>query len=297
MDEGNELETLLVLCCLVGVIVFLCFSLSAVNLSAQIDVKPGAAANGPADLKRISGDLQRDIASLTSEAERLAKEIDQRKSEPAQTPVSAPKDRAPELASLQKQLDEVSKTIERLNVERERLRQAGIERSEREREQGSLKETLEQLKGQVEEKRKALAAIPVSVDPSMETDLRRLRDSVAGLDKEIGDLSTYLAGMTEEPGTINIRRHLSAGPITLKSPVIVECKKDGIVFYPGGKTVTLDQLKTQDPFQQLPGKPDGILVLIRPDGFEVFLRTYEHAKKTKLPIIREAVDANWKLKL
>ncbi len=298
MDEGNELEILLVLCCLVGVTVFLCFSLSAVNLSAQIDAKTaiGAAPEDPADLQRRLEALPQEIAALAAQVEKLTREIEQRRLEAAKPPAPVPSgDRSTELAALQRQLEEVRNTIDRLTAELDRLKQAGIRQSEREVDLERLRQTLEQLKKQIEEKRKILSAIPLSADPALETDLRKLREALAGLDRQSQEARKFLAGMAEEPGTFNIRRNLS-GNTTLKNPAVVECRKTGIVFHPEGREITVPQLKSGNPFQQLRGNPDGIVFLIRPDGFEAFHAVFDLAEKTSLPIIFEAVDAGMKLK-
>jgi prefoldin subunit 5 len=303
MNDQNELAVLLVLCCLVGATVFLCFSLGALNVGTQGGLdQPGTAAavvDDPVYLQRRMEELQQTHASPMREIERLASEIEHRKQQLASAPIStpAPRYRTAELAPLQRQLDEISRTIEQLTAEIGRLKQSAIPQSENEKDLERLRDALERLEKQIEEKRKALAAVPVPPNPSIETDMGKLRETIAGLDEQIDELRKYLAGMRLKTGNSSIPIGLT-GSTTLKNPVMVECTKGGIVFHPEGRQVTMSQLESGNPFQRLPGNADGIVFLVRPDGFMAFLRSYELAreiaKKIKLSIAYGAIDADWK---
>jgi septal ring factor EnvC (AmiA/AmiB activator) len=267
MDDGNELEVLLVLCCLVVVTVFLCFSMGAVNLSTQ------AAAIAP---------------------------IAQTAPPPPPAPALQAKKSAMETESgaLEKKLEELLRKSETAKAELARLHQllvAAAGAAGKGDEISALLKNLEGLNRQLEEQKKLLTSLVIAPDHSMEKDMRKLRDQVAALEREIEELRKRLAVKPSEPSTFSARQLLASGTTHLSNPLFVECRSGGITIHPEKTELTTSELEKRNPFSSLPSGMDGVVFLVRPDGFESFQAAYELVHKAGLKRFYEAIDAHWRL--
>jgi hypothetical protein len=292
VQENCDLEVLLVLCCLVAVIVFLCFSLGAVNLGEQVglgrQVEVSAAKDDSAYLAARQSELQRALAELTEQNERLLEELaDMRKQSLADPSAPQPEQRSVQaLAALEEKLRELRKRIEEVKAQ---LRTEDLDK---------LRKDRDDLDAKVQQKRDILAKIPIPWDPSGEQSLQTLRDQIKALDAEIAKLKKLLDDGKCPPDVFCMTQ--LTGPTTLKNPLIVECVKGELVIQPGGRErIRLEELDRRNPFSPPPQKRDGVYFLIRPDGYEVFKKAYylaeEMARETKLKIMYTLVEANRKL--
>jgi hypothetical protein len=59
--------------------------------------------------------------------------------------------------------------------------------------------------------------------------------------------------------------------------------------------IAISELEKQNPFKNLPRIIDGIVFLIRPNGFKSFAESYELAEKANLQVAYEPVDSAWVL--
>lgn len=291
MQENSDLEVLLVLCCLVAVIVFLCFSLGAVNLGAQAglgltaEADVSAPKDGSAYLAARQSELQRTLAELTEQNERLLKELgDMRNQWAARSPVPQPEQPSVNaLAALEEKLRELRKRIEEVKAQ---LRAEDLDK---------LHKELERLQALLEQKKDILLTkIPIPWDPSAEQSLQRLGDQIKAIDAEIAKLNKLLDDRKCPPDAFCMVQ--LTGSTTLRNPLIVECVKGELVIQPAGRErIRLEELERRNLFSPPPQKRDGVAFLIRPDGYGVFQKAFYLAEKSKLPIIYTLVEANRKL--
>ncbi|HFE36830.1 MAG TPA: hypothetical protein ENK06_00240 [Gammaproteobacteria bacterium] len=66
--------------------------------------------------------------------------------------------------------------------------------------------------------------------------------------------------------------------------------KNGVIFYPENKRVAIDDLD-DDLFKNMAKQHDAIVMLVRPNGFDSFNKSYFKVTKTKKKISYEPVDA------
>jgi len=272
MNSDSDLEVLLVLCCLVAVVVFLCFSIGAVNLSA---LTPSVEAPSPG---APSTETEPDV-----ETQKIA-------------------EKEMELSRLQKQLDDLRTEIEAIRLELARMllaqtRVAEANEAEAKKKEAEIRDLIgkmEELNRQLDEQRKILNALNVPADDAMERDLGKLQAALSEAERQIQDIRRRTADLSQETDVFRPWRDV-AGSTQLRNPLFAECRKDSLVLLPEQRSIALSELKQKDPFTSLTGGNDGIVFLIRPDGFEVFQQAFPQARKTGLKLCYEVVDAHLRL--
>jgi len=304
--EGSGPEILLVLCCLVAVCVFLCFSAGTVNLAASVGLgrseETAASAINVARLEERKRELERAVAELDAELGALQQELATKQQEwsARRSLASSPSDVAQELQHLkraEKQFRELLTGIERLKVAKERTRQKAAERARAEKVVQELEQKQARLREQLEQKRKTLAEVKIPADRAVDQGLRQLRQEISNLDENIAALKNALKGV-ECPTNAFCLSDLK-GPTALRRPLIVECTRNRLEIHSAPKKrVEVSEVERNNPFARLPEDTDGIVFLIRPDGFEAFRRAFVLARETqpKLRYFYEAVEAGLQIR-
>jgi len=306
MSRRGSIEILLLLCCLVGVVAFLCFALGVLNVGTALEQEE--LLNLP-ELTKERDDLEKELNQkeetlrrLKEKAEKLEKKIREKEQELAQMEgvdnERKRKEREEELRKLKEQAEKLEKKIREKEQELAGLRQPDneIDRKKKEEELKSLKSELEELEKKIREKEQELAKLgyPGSVDDSLEKDIERLKKEIEAARKRMEDLRNRIAQKTADANTFNPWKDFK-GTVFLRNPMFVECKKDVLILHPQERILPISELSRSNPFSSIGYDYDGIVFLVRPDGFDTFRQSFELAKKTNLKIAYEPVDSNWKL--
>lgn len=217
---------MLLLCCLVGVVAFLCFAMGVVNLSTMVDQ-----------------DESYNPSKLAEDRDKLEREH---------------KEKQEEIGKLKKQVEDLEKKIKEKEKELEQLAYLG-------KDQDSAQKGVEKLKKEIEAENEKLES---------------LRKKIAEESVEINNFNPWKD---------------FKGTELLKNPQFVECRKDHVMLFPQSEIVGISELSHSDPFTDISRDHDGVVFLIRPDGFDVFRQVKRKAEQANLKIGYEPIDADWKL--
>jgi len=226
MAEEENLAGLLLLGCLVGVVMFICFALALLNLMASRE------------------ELERPV---------------------------------PNPASLIAQRND-------LVMQKQNLRRA----------QKGLEKDIDYIKGQIAKAARVVGAMQETPAVDHTEEINRLRQEISALEEEKNKLLNELGTKKRNINKINVWQELG-GTIPLKKPLFLECKARVVLVHPGEKVLKLSDLKKKNPLEAYTQGCDGIVLLVRPDGFETFHAAFLQAKKTGLKLAMEPVDADWQL--
>ena len=267
MTSDETPETLLILCCLVGAVFFLTFSFALVNAAQMTD-----GSVDPSDLER----LQDSINAARQKAAVLGTQT---------RPSAADQDR---LNRAQEELTQLNRRLDTARLELARLRGAAGEHLSTDKDHQELQKRLEDLRERIQQKTALLGSFSIAVDESARSNRSLLAARLAELEGQISKRRERQGSCTQEAFSL---RACMSGATSLQKPLIVECQKASLILYPGGTEVLTAELPSKNPFRDLAGKPDGIVFLIRPDGFAAFSKAFELAKRTGLVIMYEPLDA------
>ncbi len=278
MTEGAT-EILLLLCCLVGAVAFVCFAMGAVTLGTAIDA-----------------DEQYDLDALTDEHDSLRSEVEARMQL---------------LSELRKELED----LERLRASAGSAEERGNLRLYK-REHDSLRAVRSRLEAELREMRSATTIRaddgPASELQAMDERLVGLRDSLENLQakdelEDITDLDLLRQQVVDAQRRIEMLRAAPprgevdentfnpyaamAGARRFSSPLFVECVGSRVVFHPDEETLGV----YFNPFPSRTESHDAVVVMVRPSGLEVFGNCVGWAEHAGLPLCYEPIDEGWSL--
>ncbi|HAY21816.1 MAG TPA: hypothetical protein DCY27_06550 [Desulfobacterales bacterium] len=224
MKDNDNVEVLLLLVCLVGVVAFLAFSLATLNLGAAIEER---------------NEELPDVESLIQQRQGLA-------------------------------------------VTKEQLQNQGK----------ALQAKVDYLRGKISAEEKKIASLQKELpDHTLAEDIARLR-------KELADLEQRKVQLAQDRKDLNVFRWRDfKGATTLTNPLFLDCQSNAAIIYPGKKALRLSDLNKKEALKDIVSGHDGIVLLVRPDGFKTFAAAFEKAKKTGLTLAYEPVNAEWQLEL
>lgn len=114
-------------------------------------------------------------------------------------------------------------------------------------------------------------------------------------------LTTQMLG---DQGAVTIVAKTEKGKNFSKTPSYLECMADGVVIYPGEKFVSKTDLYSPSSafsqlLEQVKNNKDKqyLIVVIRPDGFDIFQEIREVIEKQGIDIGYEPIEQGIKLKL
>ncbi|MBM4287290.1 MAG: hypothetical protein FJ135_03910 [Deltaproteobacteria bacterium] len=226
MNEDDNLAGLLLLVCLVGVVMFICFALASLNLMAS--------------------------------------------REELETPL-------PDSASLAVQRQD-------LLVQKRDIQQANA----------VLEENIDYVKKQIAQTAREIAALQETQPLDRTQEIQQLRQELDSLEEEKHGLLNQLNARRRDVNRFDVWRELG-GTVHFQNPLFLECQARIILVHPGKKPLHMADLNRRNCLQEYIQGKDGIVLLVRPDGFNSFEAALLQVKKTNLKLAYEPVDAVWQL--
>jgi len=162
-------------------------------------------------------------------------------------------------------------------------------------EQAKQQQRIDYLKGRIATDEKAWASAQKSAaTQNLSRDLDKLRRELEDINREKQGLEAELGRKKADLHTFNPWKEMG-GAIDFKNPLFLECKDRFVEVHPGKKVLNVQDLNRKNTLANLCKGHDGIVLLIRPTGFNIFEMAYEKAKKTSLKLAYEVVDADKRL--
>ena len=264
MNRKGQIEILLLLCCVAGVVAFLSFAMGVINVGTKIEEKTPEISLLIKDRDQLTADKKQkeeEIAKLEREINELIKKIEQREKKPI---VKKPPDKGLERSKLEEELkrlkEEYEKLLKMIREKEEELTKVRIEALtlvEKEKKEAELKKLLSKLEEEInklgkkiKEKEAELAKIPSSIDDSFEKEIEKLRKAIEEAEKKKRELEKDLAKREKKPGEFNLPKDIE-GSLSLKNPLFVECKENFIQLYPEKRILGISDLNKENPFLYL----------------------------------------------
>lgn len=307
MSNKGQIEILLLLCCVVGVVAFLSFAMGILTLGTKIEesdlLNPSLLVKQLDEL-RINKNLEdEEISLLEKEIRELRMEIE----EWALSPTGRILSQKERLSKLEEALERAKEELEKL-MKRKREKEEELQRSkqishivESGEKESELKILLEKLERELEEiaaqiriKESEFARLPSYVDDTLDKEISKLKKGIEDATRRKKNLEEELARRGGAEDIFNPWQYFT-GALSLSNPLFVECKKDILVFHPQKRVVSVSDMNKENPFPIESKKHDGIVFLIRPSGFKSFRESFSLAEKTKLPLAYEPVDSDKRL--
>jgi len=300
---NEETATLMVMGCLVAAVLFLCFSLAMINLSNQCD--PGetqpqknsqARAAELEDGKERLSQLQKRIAALTEEIQERERQLRQKQEEQK---AGRQQELAEKHLDLEKLLSLKKQLAEALTVAEKKMAalQSEVGEGRKQEVEARLQKVLEhlaRLKGLIQEKEGQLALAAQHRETASR--LQELEQELAELHRQKEALHQQAQAAQQRDKEFDPRRKF-AGSIHLKHPLFVECNAQAAVIHPEKKQVAWSELNKKPGLAPLAKGHDGLVFLVRPQGFVTFNKCFQAVKKLNLKICYEPVDADWNIVL
>lgn len=291
--KGN-IEMLLLLCCLVGVVSFFSLGIAFTNLLFE----PQNDSNSKFLVReKVLLEEKEEKESLLKELEQRKKELEAQKREKESLLFDED-----EIIS-KAQMDELERELDRLNKEYDLLVQkieslkrelASLpipsedkDRKEKEREFKILQKRLEELQEMINRASVALA----NIRKAPEVDLDRKEEiSRVELDKIRGEKERLI----KEVRILKMREQIG-GISKYINPLFVECKERVYIFHPEGEEVAVAQIDKRNIFKERSAGHDIIVFYVRPDGFESFKKAHDKIKTISIARSYEPVETDERL--
>jgi predicted nucleic acid-binding Zn-ribbon protein len=292
-NSGN-IEPLLVLCCLVGVVAFFCISLafSAALGDKAAEDKIATEHDQLSDELKKKEHLLRDLALQIQELETKIQE--KKKSiDTARQPQIDAERLEKELLALSKEREALKKRIDSLRRQLSALEVKADPRNkeEKEKELIELARQVEQLDRTIKEKRQTVVSLPAQPeDHGAGYDERQKR----AIEKEIERTHEHVRNMENQIKALRVKI-ITGGASSHKNPLYVECRKDVYVFYPKGEAVGTAEIEKRDLIAERISGHDIVVLIVRPDGFGSFNKIYGRAQKLGVALCYEPLEAHQSL--
>jgi len=296
-NQNGSVEILLLLCCTVGVVAFMCFSISAINLGIMAErsqVPPFGEEKSGMD------ELRMEERNKSAYLDLLQQQIADYRRRVAENERSLAAVHAPQAGK-----DNVKKFAARVNELQAKLAEKESELAEyskrstgqeedfgtRKADKRDLERRLREVQEELTSEKERLGQLR-SIPPSgAERDADSLRKLVESEDVKIRELDAAFAKKKAECSSITVTG-LFGGSTMFANPLLLECKAGQIVVHPDGTTIDQAEFEAGDPLASLTKEHDGLVLLIRPSGFDVFGKAIGKARATGLKIAYEPVDAD-----
>ncbi len=294
--QKGSIELLLVLCCLVGVVIFFSFTL---GIAGIIHDHPGF--DGLPDIQEIQQRLEKlrqqedikdnDLNVLKKSIKRHQEQIklSNKKLNPDSN-FSNKEALENRISSLTNELTSLSNQIIHNKKGLKTLDQISTD---------SLEIKLKEL-DKIKDKLRNLDKLSIDISRKL-PQIGRPKERNANLAKKRNEVVRELAALEEKRSVIRQKikkaevANLWGGTGNFKNPLFVECVKGGVIFYPGNQMVSNDKLGQSGLFKKMTSKHDAIVMLVRPDGFESYRKSYWKVISTKKKVSYEPIDAETSL--
>ena len=290
--RNDNIESLLLLCCLVGAVSF--FSLSLAISKFLTEVSEVGERDLIAERNRLGQMKQREEAILDS----LLRHKDILEKEIIDASWAGRQDRYYDMQlrklqwicdQLKTEYDSLENSIKKLEAQISALGiQSNIKvKEQKEKELEEYIKRKKELEHWIEEKERLLAA-QLKTIPSASV------DKSPNSQEQCDELSRKKTALEKEINSLNIKV-ITAGTEHFKNPLYVDCKKDIVTLYPSRKSIFIKELEHEGLFNQLMIGHDIVVLYVRPDGFESFRMAFFQAKTGTTPLSYEPIGAEQNL--
>jgi hypothetical protein len=290
-STGN-VEVLMLLCCLVGVVAF--FSLSLAFSSSLYE------SAGGDDLVRVRERLtaeKEEKEKLAADLQRRKKSIENEMMHAGNSTADSQHAKAVQIEQLEKELAKLLQERDRLIARFEALRReleaspplSGRQNKEdKQKELADLQKKLEELDARIRKAESLVTDLSrASGGSSQEETVESLKKAVESSQKDRKELEKNVNDLK--------LKVLIGGNSKFDHPLFTECKKDGFIIYPQGQLVSVAELEKQNIFKEKAGAHDIAVFFVRPDGFASFHSARKRVGETSLALSYEPVEANQSL--
>ena len=294
------MEILLVLCCTVGIVAFMCFSISTINLGfmhEKEDVQQFVESpSSHVELQNKQTDRINYLKQLRDRIDDYRRQIT--KKEKLLARVEAPEKNRRKLEQYSRELNELEAKITQKESELASYstRSADIDKTQKKSvaELDNLKRRLREVEEEMNHEYQQLQEMANSPESALEAAIDSLSRLAALEDDSIGKLETDISAKKSNTGTIDIRT-IMKGRTRFTNPLFAECRSGQVLLFPVGATLGEDILSSGNPFSSYKSVYDGIVFFVRPNGFDTFNIAFSKAQEKNFRIAYEPVDADWHL--
>lgn len=285
-QSGNNIESLLLLCCLVGAVSFYCLSIAATKLLSVSEAaeETGKLAAEEIQIARRMAGLRHDLDSLRNKFMYQQQEIEQSTSAD-----KSQDDRRAEKEQLEKTKKQLEQELDRLEQERQKVAQSLAQElaqaPEKTKESATaeieaLKKKKEKLDKQAQSRQEELARYDSS--PPEEETSADLQKKYQELIKKSAEIDNTVKGLR--------LRILTAGTENYANPIYFDCKANTIRVHPAGRVLASSEIENTALGPMVAGH-DIIVLFVRPDGCETFDAIIEKVNDLQKPVCYEPLDA------
>jgi len=293
--KTGNIEILLLLGCLVGVVAFFSLTLAISSvISEQPELSDVSGLKEERD-NLIKEKLQRNaiLNELKKKQEQLLEKRKELEEKLFQAATPSPKEKE----KLEQLLKETKKEYRFLEENIKKIKEELSElidlpdpkkRIEIEKKIKELENKLLKLKEKINKTSKKLAGFQDDYDrgsykdekEKMRTELKEFKDKKKRIENEVGQLKIKI---------------LTAGTSRYNNPLYVDCKRDFYVIYPREKVIEVKEVKKRNILKELSAGHDIIVLYVRPGGFKSFREAYAKIKTLSIARCYEPIEADQKL--
>lgn len=252
--QFGSIELLLLLSCMVGVVVFLCFTLVIVSLEETHDNGDEAALGYYRALARQLHELESEAGTVQSRIYDLSNNLVAQQDKLNSYNILRKK-----LSGYEQSAADIQQKIADLRAELLRQKVASDGPLQKHRQHTYAQAVVEQKKQSQMKKRywKQITELDHSIDQT-QAELEKIKKTVA--DRSSIQHKQKLASLWNGNGRF-------------KHPLVVECIKDGVKLHPTKRFIASNKIRSF-AFKASTGKYDAIVLLVRPNGYDSFNRSY-----------------------
>jgi len=290
-SSGSNIESLLLLCCLVGAVSFFCLSIAISKLlfaGSVIEVAALKEEEKKIDLQLAQ--MESTLDSLTTILSSLRSELLQSK-KPAGTNQYSQSERM--------RLEESKNLIERelMRMERERdLLAAAI--SEESAKMASRSEV--QVAKDMAETRRKKEELDHKIQ-ARESELAKYKmpdiagESIESLRKIYEDKIKKVEVLANKINELKLKV-LTSGTEKYRNPIYFDCRGNVIKIYPSARVLALSEAKNID-LSSITINHDIIVLYVRPDGYDTFYALHEKVEALNKPLCYEPLAASQNIEM
>jgi len=296
----GSVEILLLLCCTVGIVAFMCFAISALNLGIMYQKKNTEEyVESPSGLQEMKNRQAGRVDYLRLLRERIT-EYRQRitRNEQLLARARAPEKNRRKLERYTRELNELEASIAAGENELAdySVRSTHIDKKQNETvaDLENLKRRLRDVTEEIAHEKGRLQELADSPESALGDAVDSLRRFSAQEDGHITELENAIRDRRATDDRFDVRS-IMKGTGRFANPLFAECRSDQVLLYPAGAAIGEHSLSSGNPFAEYAGVNDGIVFLVRPSGFDVFTMALSKARERGFRIGYEPVDADWRL--
>ena len=290
-SSGSNIESLLLLCCLVGAVSFFCLSIAISKLlfaGSVIEVAALKEEEKEVDMRMAR--MEATLDSLATIESNLRSEI-KRNEKP---------DRSDHLSQSEKEKLEESRHLlenELMRMEREYnlLVSALSEESAKmpERSETQIAKEMAEVRKRKEELDKKIRARQSELAKYTMPDIAS--ESIESLRKIYEEKIKKAEALANKINELKLKV-LTSGTENYRNPIYFDCRGTVIKIYPSARVVALSEAKNID-LRSITMNHDIIVLYVRPDGYDTFYALYDKVEALNKPLCYEPLDASQNIEM